>query len=43
MSQSNYLAEVQIIAPLLQNIANDPSVLHMARQSASRLLIVLNP
>jgi hypothetical protein len=43
MSQSNYLAEVQIIAPLLQNIANDPSVLHLARQSASRLLMVLNP
>ena len=43
MSQSNYLAEVQIIAPILKNIANDPTVLHLARQSASRLLIVLNP
>jgi hypothetical protein len=43
MSQANYLAEVQIIAPILENIANDPSVLHLARQSASRLLIVLNP
>jgi hypothetical protein len=43
MSQSNYLTEVQIIAPILKNIANDPSVMHLARQSASRLLIVLNP
>ncbi len=43
MAQANYLAELQIIAPLLQNIANDSSVLHMARQSASRLLMVLNP
>jgi hypothetical protein len=43
MSQSNYLSEVQIIAPILKNIANDPTVLHLARQSASRLLIVLNP
>lgn len=43
MSQANYLAEVQIIAPILQSIADDPSILHMARQSAGRLLMVLNP
>ncbi|HEV2961203.1 MAG TPA: hypothetical protein VG649_05205 [Candidatus Angelobacter sp.] len=43
MSKANYLSEVQIIAPILKNIANDPTVLHLARQSASRLLIVLNP
>ena len=33
-----YLAEVQIIAPILQNIVNDSSVLHIARQRAQRLL-----
>jgi hypothetical protein len=38
MAQGGYLAEIQIIAPLLQNIANDSSVLHMARQRAQRLL-----
>jgi hypothetical protein len=43
MSKSDNLAELQIIAPLLENIANDPSVLHLARQSASRLLLLLNP
>jgi hypothetical protein len=43
MFKADYLAEIQIIAPLLQSIADDPSILHMARQSAGRLLIVLNP
>ena len=38
MAQNGYLAEIHIIAPLLQNIANDSSVLHMARQRAQRLL-----
>lgn len=38
MAQEGYLAEIQIIAPLLQSIANDSSVLHMARQRAERLL-----
>jgi hypothetical protein len=32
------LAELQIIAPLLENIANDTSVLNIARQRARRLL-----
>jgi len=43
MAQSGYLAEIQIIAPLLQNLANDTSVLHMARQRAQRLLAIVNP
>lgn len=38
MAQDGYLAEIQIIAPLLQSIANDTSVLHIARQRAERLL-----
>lgn len=38
MAQSGYLTEIQIIAPLLKNIANDTTVLHMARQRAQRLL-----
>ena len=38
MAQNGYLAEIQIIAPILQNLANDTSVLHMARQRAQRLL-----
>lgn len=43
MSKADYLAEVQIIAPILQSIADDSSILHIARQSAGRLLMVLNP
>ncbi|HEY6348686.1 MAG TPA: hypothetical protein VI636_04675 [Candidatus Angelobacter sp.] len=38
MAQNGYLAEIQIIAPLLQNLANDSSILHMARQRAQHLL-----
>lgn len=38
MAQQGFLAEIQIIAPILQNIVNDNSVLHLARQSAQRLL-----
>lgn len=38
MAQNGYLAEIQIIAPILQSLANDTSVLHMARQRAQRLL-----
>lgn len=41
--KANYLTELQIIAPILKNISNDPTLMHLARQSASRLLIVLNP
>ncbi len=43
MAERGYLAEIQIIAPLLQNIANDTSVLHMARQRAQRLLAAAGP
>jgi hypothetical protein len=38
MAQNQSLAEIQVIAPLLQNIANDSSVLNIARQRARRLL-----
>ena len=43
MARSGYLAEIQIIAPILQNLANDTSVMHMARQRAQRLLAGVNP
>jgi len=37
-AQSGYMAEIQIIAPTLENIANDPAILHIARERARRLL-----
>jgi hypothetical protein len=43
MAQEGYLAEIQVIAPILQSIANDGSVLHMARQRAERLLASAGP
>jgi hypothetical protein len=41
-AKSGYMAEIQIIAPTLENIANDPAILHIARERARRLL-ALNP
>lgn len=38
MAENENLAEIQIIAPLLENIANDSSVLNIARARARRLL-----
>jgi len=38
MAESQNLAELQLIAPLLENLANDSSVLNIARQRARRLL-----
>lgn len=38
MADAGYLAEIQIIAPLLENLAKDTTVLHMARERAQRLL-----
>jgi hypothetical protein len=38
LAQSHYLAEIQIIAPTLQSIADDPAVMNIARQRARRLL-----
>ena len=38
MAQNHDLAEIQIIAPTLENIANDAAVLNIARQRARRLL-----
>lgn len=37
-SQSNGLAEVQVIAPVLQQIAADPTVLNIARARAKKIL-----
>lgn len=37
-AQSGFLAEIQIIAPTLESIANDASILHIARVRAQRLL-----
>ena len=38
LEESNFLAELQLIAPTLENIANDPAILNIARQRARRLL-----
>ena len=37
-AKSNRLLEVQALAPLLNQIANDPSVLNIARERARKLL-----
>jgi hypothetical protein len=37
-AQNHQLAEVQVIAPVLQSIADDPTVLNMARRRAARIL-----
>lgn len=37
-AQSGFLAEIQIIAPTLEGIANDASILHIARVRAQHLL-----
>jgi hypothetical protein len=37
-AQRNYLTELQIIAPILESIADDSSVMNIARQRARRLL-----
>ena len=37
-SQNGWLAEVQLVAPLLKTIANDPRVLHLARMKATQIL-----
>jgi hypothetical protein len=36
--ESHNLAELQLIAPTLESIANDPAILNIARQRAKRLL-----
>lgn len=36
--ESHSLAELQLITPLLENIANDPAILNIARQRAKRIL-----
>jgi hypothetical protein len=38
LAHSHYLAEIQLIAPTLQSIADDPAVMNIARQRARRLL-----
>jgi hypothetical protein len=42
MAETNNLAELQLIAPLLEQLANDSSVLNIARQRARRLLAQAN-
>jgi hypothetical protein len=37
-NEGQNLAELQIIAPMLESIANDPAILNIARQRAKRLL-----
>ena len=37
-SASHYLTELQVIAPTLESIVNDPSIMHIARVRAQRLL-----
>ena len=37
-AQNRYLAELQVIAPVLESIANDASVMNIARQRARRLV-----
>lgn len=38
MAEKHYLAEMQVIAPTLAAIADDPAILNIARQRARRLL-----
>ena len=38
LAQSNFLAELQLLTPTLESIANDPAILNIARQRAKRLL-----
>lgn len=43
LAQNGYMIEIQIIAATLQNIANDPAVMNIARQRAQHLLSSVNP
>jgi len=38
LDKDNQLAELQVIAPTLERIANDPSIMNIARQKAKELL-----
>jgi len=38
MEKDNYLSEMQAIAPVLRQLANDPNVMHVARERANRML-----
>jgi hypothetical protein len=38
LAKGNYLTELQAIAPVLRQVADDPNVMHVARQRANRLL-----
>jgi hypothetical protein len=38
LDRSNQLAELQVIAPTLERIANDETVMNIARQKARQLL-----
>lgn len=43
LDKSGFLAELQLIAPTLESIANDPAILNIARQRARRLLAKGSP
>ncbi|MGH9650735.1 MAG: hypothetical protein ACRD3I_09725, partial [Terriglobales bacterium] len=38
MAKGGWLRELQVIAPLLETLANDREIMHIARQRAQRLL-----
>ena len=38
MAKGGWLRELQVIAPLLEKLAGDPEIMHIARQRAQRLL-----
>ena len=38
MAKSGWLRELQVIAPLLEKLANDREIMHIARQRAQHLL-----
>ena len=40
MAKGGWLRELQVIAPLLEKLAGDPEIMHIARQRAQRLLQV---
>lgn len=43
LQDSHDVQELQIIAPILQKIANDPNIMNISRDSARRLLQSINP
>jgi len=42
LQASHGVEELQIIAPMLRKIANDPNLMNISRESASRLLVIID-